>query len=143
MVTIHNNKCIRGDSLGAEGAGGLGIPPISWLSWRIANSSAQRPRVRASRAVTNWSVGIVCAVVFLELLSRQLTSNLSSLERPSPTSSYKPDPAAIEATYNVHWCSEGCATSHFSRDGARVTQNPILRSEEHTSELQSRGHLVC
>src|ERR1043166_2313749 len=114
MATIRNNKCINGDSLGAEGAGGLGIPPISWPSWRTADSSGHRPRARAAGAITNWSVGIVCAVVFLELLSRQLTSNLSSLERPSPTSSYQPDPAAIEATYQVHWCSEGCATSHFS-----------------------------
>src|SRR5690625_6926208 len=25
----------------------------------------------------------------------------------------------------------------------RVVVHPIIRSEEHTSELQSRGHLVC
>src|SRR5690625_698704 len=29
------------------------------------------------------------------------------------------------------------------RDGSRVTVNVPSRSEEHTSELQSRGHLVC
>src|SRR5437870_8277028 len=27
--------------------------------------------------------------------------------------------------------------------GAQVNSGPRLRSEEHTSELQSRGHLVC
>src|SRR5437870_6519410 len=27
--------------------------------------------------------------------------------------------------------------------GQRLTLNTVLRSEEHTSELQSRGHLVC
>src|SRR5215510_15973013 len=32
--------------------------------------------------------------------------------------------------------------SHFTLDGASVGTKP-LRSEEHTSELQSRGHLVC
>src|SRR5271166_2170055 len=31
---------------------------------------------------------------------------------------------------------------HF-REVARHTRLPIVRSEEHTSELQSRGHLVC
>src|SRR5690625_6075604 len=32
----------------------------------------------------------------------------------------------------------------LSRDRAGVGRNPIgFRSEEHTSELQSRGHLVC
>src|SRR5690625_6691062 len=40
----------------------------------------------------------------------------------------------------------------YARDGARMTAHPAephdggvrcLRSEEHTSELQSRGHLVC
>src|SRR5690625_6078254 len=28
-------------------------------------------------------------------------------------------------------------------DGVRVHDSPPYRSEEHTSELQSRGHLVC
>src|SRR5439155_22721563 len=33
---------------------------------------------------------------------------------------------------------------HFSRRGAhRQNSKSTLRSEEHTSELQSRGHLVC
>src|SRR5437870_10979706 len=29
------------------------------------------------------------------------------------------------------------------RSPHRAWSNPLLRSEEHTSELQSRGHLVC
>src|SRR5437870_9376339 len=33
---------------------------------------------------------------------------------------------------------------HLSGDGRqRAAQRPVGRSEEHTSELQSRGHLVC
>src|SRR5690625_868138 len=31
----------------------------------------------------------------------------------------------------------------FAKRGKRVNYYPIMRSEEHTSELQSRGHLVC
>src|SRR5207253_7341117 len=34
-----------------------------------------------------------------------------------------------------------CALQHL--DTARIGQAPETRSEEHTSELQSRGHLVC
>src|SRR5690625_6360267 len=32
---------------------------------------------------------------------------------------------------------------HKGRDYANTTSNYPVRSEEHTSELQSRGHLVC
>src|SRR5690625_6408604 len=31
----------------------------------------------------------------------------------------------------------------FVREGRKVGRNDPCRSEEHTSELQSRGHLVC
>ena len=127
MMTIHNIMRILGDSRGAVAAEGLRIRPISRPHRRCVDSSAHGLRVRSGTpVVTSWSLGIVCAVVFLELLSRQLTSNLGSLDRPSPASSFQPDPAAIDETYKVHWCSEGCATSHFSRDGARITNNPIL-----------------
>src|SRR5207253_9695817 len=37
------------------------------------------------------------------------------------------------------WTAMSPATSTRSRTSAR----PSIRSEEHTSELQSRGHLVC
>src|SRR5690625_5751859 len=33
--------------------------------------------------------------------------------------------------------------SHAERNGQRLRLVQVLRSEEHTSELQSRGHLVC
>src|SRR5207253_10671407 len=35
------------------------------------------------------------------------------------------------------------AFHHFLMDTVAIAALPILRSEEHTSELQSRGHLVC
>src|SRR6266571_6577296 len=119
MVMVRNNTCVSGEDREAERAQGLGTPSISWPSWWGAHSKAPGSRPRLAAPGVNWSVGTVCAVVFLELLSRQLTSNLGSLERPSPAASFKPDPAAVEETYKVRWCSEGCATSHFSRDGAR------------------------
>ncbi len=122
-MTIDNVKRILGDSPGSITVEAR----RTWPSRRCAESSARGLRARpAAPVMTSWTVGTLCAVVFLELLSRQLTSNLGSLERPSPAASFKPDPAAVEETYKVRWCSEGCATSHFSRDGARVTQNPIL-----------------
>src|SRR5437879_7569460 len=122
-MTIDNVKRILGDSPGSITVEAR----RTWPSRRCAESSARGLRARpAAPVMTSLTVGTLCAVVFLELLSRQFTSNLGSLERPSPAASFKPDPAAVEETYKVRWCSEGCATSHFSRDGARVTQNPIL-----------------
>src|SRR5207253_5519521 len=35
------------------------------------------------------------------------------------------------------------ARSRLSSSGYERAGHPLLRSEEHTSELQSRGHLVC
>src|SRR5690625_5309643 len=32
---------------------------------------------------------------------------------------------------------------HMNRTSSSPTENATTRSEEHTSELQSRGHLVC
>src|SRR5207253_4683328 len=33
--------------------------------------------------------------------------------------------------------------SRLTRSSRRNSRSPLVRSEEHTSELQSRGHLVC
>src|SRR5690625_1496411 len=47
----------------------------------------------------------------------------------------------------AHFCDEGSALTRagWSCPAARTLPgtNHFLRSEEHTSELQSRGHLVC
>src|SRR5690625_5519939 len=40
-----------------------------------------------------------------------------------------------------HTTSAGSKSSTFCTDTG--SSLPVLRSEEHTSELQSRGHLVC
>src|SRR5690625_6976743 len=37
----------------------------------------------------------------------------------------------------------GIPTIRETRDGDTTTEFAVPRSEEHTSELQSRGHLVC
>src|SRR5207253_10691517 len=39
--------------------------------------------------------------------------------------------------------NDSAETPTLSRDGKRWGFRPNHRSEEHTSELQSRGHLVC
>src|SRR5437870_13281112 len=39
---------------------------------------------------------------------------------------------------------DGLHRTHLQNEAAQQHQHPIaVRSEEHTSELQSRGHLVC
>src|SRR5439155_19392551 len=66
--------------------------------------------------------------------------------RPPPTSSLFP--------YTTLFRSPGTAVSFLAGDGSSLTSVPPsgslagiqgrpLRSEEHTSELRSRGHLVC
>src|SRR5439155_21213377 len=44
--------------------------------------------------------------------------------------------------YTRLW-SSGFLPSEYQGVNFRGTGDPVLRSEEHTSELQSRGHLVC
>src|SRR3990172_4230225 len=42
------------------------------------------------------------------------------------------------------WTSRKCSTSSWKlKRLRRLARHPLLRSEEHTSELQSRLHLVC
>src|SRR5690625_1666938 len=43
------------------------------------------------------------------------------------------------------YCAVGCGQRIFHKDGKviQIEGDPDDRSEEHTSELQSRGHLVC
>src|SRR3989442_10149253 len=43
----------------------------------------------------------------------------------------------------VGWYWQQDCTAILSRDVIRESKNDRLRSEEHTSELQSRPHLVC
>src|SRR5690625_6173800 len=57
-------------------------------------------------------------------------------------------PTAAElAMYSVMWsehCSYKSSKIHLRQFGEKTTEEMReQRSEEHTSELQSRGHLVC
>src|SRR5690625_6011273 len=49
--------------------------------------------------------------------------------------------------YNVALLSNGCYDQHVNSDSIPFAFHSALyflkRSEEHTSELQSRGHIVC
>src|SRR3712207_7051309 len=57
--------------------------------------------------------------------------------------------AGLKATESVcPYCAVGCGQVVYTRDGELVDiegnpRSPINRSEEHTSELQSRQYLVC
>src|SRR5690625_5006232 len=54
---------------------------------------------------------------------------------------------------DCYWCVQVCPVDIDIRDGLQAecidcglcvdACNHVMRSEEHTSELQSRGHLVC
>src|SRR5207253_10847541 len=67
-----------------------------------------------------------------------------SLHDALPISRGDPDPACREPRRPGH--GAGAADGRAARPAPAAT-NPArrhpLRSEEHTSELQSRGHLVC
>src|SRR2546422_2922268 len=51
-------------------------------------------------------------------------------------------PAPAPAPTRSHWVTAHQGPAFFDRGGGRL-RGPAARSEEHTSELQSRLHLVC
>src|SRR5687768_2566437 len=59
---------------------------------------------------------------------------------PSPTSSGAP---AAAPSRSSPWCVRPGASTPIARPWCCARQGEDLRSEEHTSELQSRLHLVC
>src|SRR3712207_8919360 len=83
-------------------------------------------------AVACWSFSLGQKPTFRR--SRQIASRCGGEERTSGSGRYPP-PAALS-----HRAEQ--AASRL-RDHSLGTQTAILRSEEHTSELQSRQYLVC
>src|SRR5690625_6699893 len=93
--------------------------------------------------------------IFLELpddrrplLSAPPGITTSVLPRSLPSVLHAPGARACVALES--WVGEWVHGDHASAEGHAIfvglTGNPLierLRSEEHTSELQSRGHLVC
>src|SRR3712207_8799932 len=62
----------------------------------------------------------------------------------SPSLSQKSRHVAFVTRLPDHECASSCATSETSdRSPARIVGVAKVRSEEHTSELQSRQYLVC
>src|SRR5690625_6502447 len=53
----------------------------------------------------------------------------------------KPDPSPAAREHHEPW--PGGRSNHYLFDLNRDWAWQVQRSEEHTSELQSRGHLVC
>src|SRR5690625_6441210 len=50
---------------------------------------------------------------------------------------------ALEPCHHSDHCDQGGHTEEDPTDRDQCDQRDETRSEEHTSELQSRGHLVC
>src|SRR5690625_5906521 len=70
---------------------------------------------------------------------------LSSVLRRPPRSTLFPYTTLFRSPGGAHGAGLG-ARQHQNRGHgwpASAVARPALRSEEHTSELQSRGHLVC
>src|SRR5690625_5540930 len=72
----------------------------------------------------------------------------TSLPAPTPTVS-RPRSGNLICTSSVRGGMKSCGTcwvpmcARSPPTSARSLVRPLARSEEHTSELQSRGHLVC
>src|SRR5690625_6987349 len=71
-------------------------------------------------------------------ISRPLGTYSDQIRRPSPTIAL----TARASTTPVPSCGHSGTSGSSSRTSLSPTRE-ITRSEEHTSELQSRGHLVC
>src|SRR3989442_7827140 len=81
----------------------------------------------------------VSALAFVASLARFVRSglrvlSLSRLLVTSPVSAYAPSTFVKLKMFRI---------SAYIVQSTRPTRKPLLRSEEHTSELQSRPHLVC
>src|SRR5438445_8171032 len=71
-----------------------------------------------------------------ESTSTRAESNPARARRRSPRS------RCAQAAYRDLGQKNGCPSNASARD-ARSTRSRLSRSEEHTSELQSRQYLVC
>src|SRR5439155_8647758 len=92
-------------------------------------TSSRRGRVGLPRARRSGA-----AVRFVALSQARLMRSRSG--RPSSivvNERSRPNQSEPDATRDATACS----------DDIRVSASAAMRSEEHTSELQSRGHLVC
>src|SRR2546422_8099612 len=104
-------------------------------------------RLRVARAVVWAIMGLIVAVFFrtqiLEHGKYRLQSELNRL-RPIPL----PAPRGLIMDRNGKVLAENVPGYTVSllpgdEDSLRATLHRLARSEEHTSELQSRLHLVC
>src|SRR5690625_6441405 len=72
-------------------------------------------------------------------------STASSTIKTSNSTVWKPAALALRPENTQHrlrWDASECSTVHVPTS-CRTKTARLSRSEEHTSELQSRGHLVC
>src|SRR5690625_6312204 len=77
-------------------------------------------------------------------LARRRSSVIRSTCASSNTDSSNTGYSAILSISAASFCTaSACADIDRNSGSANLADNRHARSEEHTSELQSRGHLVC
>src|SRR5436305_7331311 len=84
---------------------------------------------------------VICSFFFLSLLRRPPRSTLFPY-----TTLFRSSPRAATSAFARATASAAAAprySDHFVSDASPCTFSQVARSEEHTSELQSRPHLVC
>src|SRR5207253_6810637 len=98
-------------------------------------SSVRAPVLTASRSISTWTCGLIVAQL-MNNFPRAFTSKLSA-------GSAKIFRIAASSLTTVMIASDSAVTSESDAIITVVSDDAAMRSEEHTSELQSRGHLVC
>src|SRR5690554_6128950 len=73
-------------------------------------------------------------------MAEKLGFRAGPIEGPTHFSQFVPLLAEI---WGRDWFERGCFSAHFQNMVVEGEQVRAFRSEEHTSELQSRPHLVC
>src|SRR5439155_4089251 len=113
---------------------GAGLDLNSFGLGSLGGSFANSPVIGDPTVGTQWGV-----TNFVEDV--EVVGNIGAVDS-CDSSTY---PAGFDGLYTINATSAtdatGAFTAHFTAMNAPVAS--VARSEEHTSELQSRGHLVC
>src|SRR5690625_5524403 len=96
------------------------------------------PRFSSHRVITlpTWSGGV-------RMLARMIGSRTSSIWLDGGRSAGLSSGSTLPSVRSTSYTTVGAVVNEVLRTDGKVLPLDNPRSEEHTSELQSRGHLVC